>query len=137
MVFSRRIVKEFAEMERQLGRMLRNTSLTRMVQLQSESDWVPAVDVYETDNEVYVYVDSAGVDMSNMSVSVERTRVTVTGERHWPVRENLRRIHQLEIERGYFKRSVTFPVPVDVASTSSGCLNGILEIRISKENSEI
>lgn len=133
MVFSRRIVKEFAEMERQLGRMLRNTYLTRMVQLQSESDWVPAVDVYETDNEVYVYVDSAGVDMSNMSVSVERTRVTVSGERHWPVRENLRRIHQLEIEHGYFKRSVAFPVPVDISSTSSGCLNGILEIRISKE----
>ena len=132
MVFSKRFGKEFAEMENQMGRMLRTTSLTRMVQLESGSDWVPAVDVYETEKEVYVCVDTAGVDLNNMSLSIAKDNVIISGHRQWPLRKNLCRVHQLEIEHGYFERSVSFPVPVNVADLSSRCINGILEIKLPK-----
>ena len=133
MVFSKRFGKEFAGMEKQLGRMMRTTSLTRMVQLQSGSDWVPAVDVYETEKEIYVCVDTAGVDLNNMSLSIAKDSVIISGNRQWPLRKNLCRVHQLEIEHGYFERTISFPVPVEVADLSSRCINGILEIKLPKK----
>ena len=133
MVFSKRFGKEFAGMERQMGRILRSTSLTRMVQMQSGSDWLPAVDVYETEDEIYVCVDIAGIDLNNMSVSIAKNNVIVSGNRQLPIRKNLCRVHQLEIEHGFFERTISFPVPVDVTDLSSRCVNGILEIRLPKK----
>ena len=133
MVFSKRFGKEFAGMERQMGRILRSTSLTRMVQMQSGSDWLPAVDVYETEDEIYVCVDIAGIDLNNMSVSIAKNNVIVSGNRQFPTRKNLCRVHQLEIEHGFFERTISFPVPVDVTDLSSRCVNGILEIRLPKK----
>lgn len=133
MVFSKRFGKEFAEMEKQMGRMMRTSSLTRIVQMQSGSDWVPAVDVYETEKEIYVCVDTAGVDLNNMSLTIAKDNVIISGHRQWPLRKNLCRVHQLEIEHGYFERTIAFPVPVEVADLSSRCINGILEIRLPKK----
>jgi len=104
-----------------------------MVQLQSGSDWLPAVDVYETEEEIYVYVDTAGVDLNNMSVSIAKDNIIVSGHRQFPARKKLCRVHQLEIEHGFFKRTITFPVPVNVTDLSSRCVNGILEIRLPKK----
>ena len=133
MDFSKRFGKDFTEMGEYMGRMLRSTSLSRMVQLQSGSDWRPAVDVYETENELHVCVDTAGIDVTNISISIASSSVVISGQRHWPVRKNLCRVHQLEIEHGYFERTISFPVSVDTTTVESGCVNGILEIRLPKK----
>ena len=111
--FDRRIIEELKEMERQMGRMLRNTTLTRMMPLSSCNDWEPAVDIYETTDDVVIYMDTAGIDMDNLTCC----------------------IHQLEIELGCFKRIISFPVSVAVSRTSLSCNNGILEIMLPKETS--
>ncbi len=131
--FDRRIIEELKEMERQMGRMLRNTALTRMMPLSSCSEWEPAVDVYETTDDIIVYMDTAGIDMDNLAVTAEKTKVLVEGRRALPKRGNICCIHQLEIELGCFKRIISFPVAVAVSSTSVNCKNGILEIRLPKE----
>ena len=131
--FDRRIIEELKEMERQMGRMLRNTALTRMMPLSSCSEWEPAVDVYETTDDIIVYMDTAGIDMDNLTVIAEKTKVIVEGQRALPKRGNICCIHQLEIELGCFKRTMYFPVAVAVSSTSVNCKNGILEIRLPKE----
>ena len=131
--FDRRFIKEFKEMERQMGRMLRSTSSSRMIPRQSGSDWLPAVDVYETDKEVYVYLDTAGIDPDKLTVIAERNSITVSGKRQLPSRNKICRVHQLEIELGVFKRIVSFPVPIDVSATEVTCKNGILEVKMPKE----
>lgn len=131
--FDRRRIEELKEMERQMGRMLRNTALTRMMPLSSCSEWEPAVDVYETTDDIIVYMDTAGIDMDNLTVTAEKTKVIVEGRRALPKRGNICCIHQLEIELGCFKRAISFPVAVAVSSTSVRCKNGILEIRLPKE----
>jgi HSP20 family protein len=131
--FDRRIIEELKEMERQMGRMLRNTALTRMMPLSSCSEWEPAVDVYETTDDIIVYMDTAGIDMDNLTVIAEKTKVIVEGRRALPKRGNICCIHQLEIELGCFKRTMSFPVAVAVSSTSVNCKNGILEIRLPKQ----
>jgi HSP20 family protein len=95
--------------------------------------WQPDVDVYETTDDIIVLMDTAGIDMDNMTVTAEKNSITVQGRRSLPKRGNVCCIHQLEIEMGYFKRTITFPVSVQIAATTFSCQNGILEIKMPKE----
>jgi HSP20 family protein len=131
--FDRRILEEFKELERQMGRMLRSTSLSRMIPMTSSEGWQPAVDVYETTDDIIVLMDTAGIDMNNIAITAENKRITVEGRRNLPKRGNVCCIHQLEIEMGYFKRTISFPVTVKFVKPAFSCQNGILEIRLPKE----
>ncbi len=131
--FDRRILEEFKELERQMGRMLRSTSLTRMIPMSSSGGWQPAVDVYETSEDIIVLMDTAGIDTNNIAITAENKKITVEGRRNLPKRGNVCCIHQLEIEMGYFKRVISFPVAVKYSEPVFSCQNGILEIRLPKE----
>ena len=131
--FDRRMLEEFKELERQMGRMLRSSSLARMVSLPSSNGWQPAVDVYETAENIIILMDTAGIDMNNLAITAENKRITVEGRRNLPKRGNVCCIHQLEIEMGYFKRTISFPVTVKISEPVFSCQNGILEIRLPKE----
>lgn len=129
----KRLLEEFQEMEREMGRMIRNMSLPGMMHLQSVGGQ-SATDVYEAVGEIFVYMDVAGAEPGKISVTVERTRLVVAGERHLPgMKNNICRVHQLEIEQGRFQRTVSLPVAVEVGAVSSRLQNGILEIRLPKE----
>jgi HSP20 family protein len=128
----KRVSKQFAEMEKQMGRMLRNMSLARMAPFQTGSDWVPPADVYETETEVVVCLEISGIEPDAISVVAEPRSVTVAGDRRFPPVENASCIHQLEIEHGRFERTIALPVAVDVGETSSVYRNGYLLIRLPK-----
>lgn len=127
----KRTPKEFAAMERHLGRMMRNMSLSQMM-ISHSGSWPPATDVYESENEIIVYIDVSGVDPEKLTVTAELMRLVVSGERKFPV-VDMCCIHQLEIEYGRFERSVTLPVPIDVPATTSVCKNGFLTIKMPKK----
>ena len=131
--FDRRILEEFKELERQMGRMLRSSSLSRIIPITASDGWQPAVDVYETTDDIIVLMDTAGVDMNNITITAENKRITVEGRRNLPKRGNVCCIHQLEIEMGYFKRTIFFPIAVKFSEPVFNCINGILEIRLPKE----
>lgn len=131
--FDRRILEEFKELERQMGRMLRSSSLSRIIPITASDGWQPAVDVYETTDDIIVLMDTAGVDMNNITITAENKRITVEGRRNLPKRGNVCCIHQLEIEMGYFKRTIFFPIAVKFSEPDFNCSNGILEIRLPKE----
>ena len=94
-------------------------------------DPVLATDVYESEHEVLVYMDVAGVEPDRLSVVLERERLTVFGEREFPVLD-LCCVHQLEIDYGPFQRTIVLPVPVDAEGATSICRNGYLVVRMPK-----
>ena len=130
--FKKNTPKDFFEIDRQIGRMMRNMSILRVPQLEKER-WFPAADVYETDNEIIVCVDVSGVDPHKISVVAEQNILTVSGNRRVPLQENIKNIHQLEIERGSFKRIITLPAHINVSKTSSYCKDGFLVVRLPKQ----
>ena len=96
--------------------------------------WQPDVDVYETTDHIIVLMDTAGIDMDNMTVTAEKNSINVQGSRSLPKRGNVCCIHQLEIEMGSFNRTITFPVLVQIDAIIFSCHNGILEIKMPKES---
>ena len=117
-----------------MGRMMRNMSFPRMFPFQAGTAWYPAADIYETDEAILVYIDVAGIDREKMTVTAEPTSVIIAGERLFSSELNIRRIHQLEIEHGFFERTLPLPVPVDVNATTSLCENGFLIITLPKQH---
>lgn len=118
--------KKMGPIEGQLGRMIRNMSLQSMVPNLQTGSWFPAADVYETSTDIIVYVDVAGVSPDRISVVVDESSLTVSGERNYPSPDKVACIHQLEIERTFFERTILLPKPIDVGQTASEYHNGFL-----------
>ena len=92
--------------------------------------WFPAADVYETSSAIIVHMDISGMDPRTLSVIADGTQLTVSGERGYESQDMVSCIHQLEIERGFFERSISLPKSVDVAKAVSESRNGFLRITL-------
>ena len=128
---SKRLFREIQEMQMQTGRMLRNMSFPRMIRLESDL-WQPPVDIYESDEELTVYCDLAGVTKDSLELLVEEHQMHISGRRQLPKPQAIVRIHQLEIELGPFERTVALPAIIDVEQASSSYLDGILVVSLKK-----
>ncbi|MCG2744299.1 MAG: Hsp20/alpha crystallin family protein [Desulfobacteraceae bacterium] len=132
---SKKLFREIHEMQMQTGRMLRNMSFTRMIKLESGS-WQPPVDIYESDEEITVYCDLAGVSKDSLELMVAEDQLHISGRRQLPKPQSIVCIHQLEIELGPFERTVALPTRVDVEQVSSLYLDGILIVSLKKRKVE-
>jgi HSP20 family protein len=93
-------------------------------------NWFPAADVYETASAIIVCMDISGMEPESLAVMVEESRVTVSGRRGYEPQDRVSNIHQLEIERGFFERSISLPKMVDVSRVVSESRNGFLRITL-------
>jgi len=93
-------------------------------------NWFPAADVYETASALIVCMDISGMVLETLAVMVEESRVTVSGRREYEPPDMLSCVHQLEIECGFFERSIPLPKMVDVSRVASESRNGFLLITL-------
>ena len=98
--------------------------------------WEPAVDVYETKNEVVVTVELAGVRQEEIEVMVEGSTLVVRGARKETATQSRRSYHRMEIHRGFFERDILLPKPVDPEQTKAFYEDGLLKIVLPKAQRE-
>lgn len=131
--FSKKMLEELEQMQQHTGRILRSMSLSRMMPMES-GGWQPAVDIYEANENIYVYADMAGVSPSTLKVAVDDQRLHISGVRQLPAQQSIACIHQLEIELGAFQRIVTLPSAVDIEGVDSSYANGMLMVTLPKRS---
>ena len=95
------------------------------------SDWVPRVDVAETDDAIKIYADLPGMERDNIQVSVEKSWLSITGERR-PQQAEGQTWHRNERVNGTFKRAFNLPTTVDTEKVSASYTNGVLEVALPK-----
>ncbi len=92
----------------------------------------PAVDVYETCDDIVVIVEIAGIQGEEVEVEVDGRVLFLKGERR-PLPGRPGRIYsQMEIAHGGFQRELTLPAEVDAAAASAQYKDGILEVVLPK-----
>jgi HSP20 family protein len=92
----------------------------------------PAADVYETDEEVIVLVEMAGIPGAELVVEIEGRVLHLRGERRpLPGRPNMT-YSQMEIAHGPFRRELTLPAEVNAGEASATYRDGILEVVLPK-----
>jgi HSP20 family protein len=99
---------------------------------QQTSTWLPAVDVWETDNELVLSFDLPGIPEDKISVELDDAVLTVSGERERTQEHSSDRFYRFERRYGTFARSVSLPQGVKESDISADYKNGVLEIRVPK-----
>jgi len=94
--------------------------------------WAPAVDIYETPNELVVKADLPEVDEKDIDVRVENNLLTIRGERKFD--KTVSEDNYLRIERTYgaFSRSFSLPNTVNAEAIQAQYKNGVLTVNLPK-----
>jgi HSP20 family protein len=100
---------------------------------QANRPWSPAVDVYETENELVLKADLPDVDAKNVDVRVENLTLTISGERKFEKTGNEKGFHRLERSYGNFTRSFAVPNTFDTENVAAGFKNGVLTVKLPKK----
>lgn len=94
--------------------------------------WVPAMDLVETDDHFILRADLPGLTEQDVSIDLEDTVLTVSGERKVEHGDGQEGYYRVERATGSFSRSLTLPEGVDADAIEASFANGVLEIRIPK-----
>ncbi|HYT62519.1 MAG: hypothetical protein DMD48_01585 [Gemmatimonadetes bacterium] len=95
--------------------------------------WKPRTDVFETDEELIVHMDIAGMRAEDFSVELDEGILKISGERTAMRQQGKRHYHSMEVQIGPFERRFRLPVIVDPASIRATYEQGFLEIRLAKQ----
>ncbi len=92
--------------------------------------WHPPSDVCETDSEIHLLVEVAGMAPEHFDLRMEKNKLILKGERR-PLRSR-GDYHQSEILIGPFHRVFQLPSNVDPSGITARYQDGILEIVLPK-----
>ena len=95
-------------------------------------NWVPSLDVWETDSEVVYAFDLPGIPEDRISIEVKEDTLTVSAEREKKEEASDDGFYRFERRYGTFARAVGLPQGVDQNQISASYDNGVLEIRVAK-----
>ncbi len=94
--------------------------------------WQPAVEVFETDNDVVVRAELPGIDPKHVDIAVTNDTLTIKGEARAEQEDKGRNYYRRELHYGSFTRALALPDGVNGAQATASYKNGILEIRVRK-----
>ena len=96
------------------------------------SDWVPAVDIKEEENDFVIVADIPGVDPKDIEVHMDNGVLTIKGEKESEKKEEREGYKRVERTYGSFYRRFGLPDTADPEKISAKSNNGVLEVRIAK-----
>jgi HSP20 family protein len=96
------------------------------------TSWAPAVDIYETEQELVVKADLPDVDPKDLDIRVDNNVLTIRGERKFE--KKVKEDNYLRVERAYgsFSRSFSLANTVNTESIKADYSNGVLTLTIPK-----
>ena len=100
---------------------------------QTNRPWAPAVDVYETENELVLKADLPDVDLKDIDVRVENQTLTVAGQRKFEKQNSGNGYHRIERNYGNFTRSFAVPNTFDTENVGAAYKNGVLTVTLPKK----
>ena len=109
-----------------------NETLRTQTDESAMTAWAPAVDIYETPNELVVKADLPDVNEKDIDVRVENNLLTIRGERKFE--KSVSEENFLRVERAYgsFSRSFSLPNTVNPEAIRAEYKNGVLNVTLPK-----
>lgn len=97
------------------------------------ADWLPLVDIRETETDYQIDVEVPAVAADDLSVSVAEGVLTVSGERKVQEKtDESGRVHRVERRYGKFVRNFQLPEDADHEKISAESRDGVLYLSIAK-----
>ena len=97
------------------------------------TNFTPAIDIWEDENNVYMETPLPGIDPDKMSISIENDILTIEGSQEKKTEIDEKNYYRNEVRSGSFHRAVALPASVKSDSASASYQNGILTVTVPKE----
>ncbi len=95
------------------------------------------VDIYESENQIVIEAELAGVEKEDISIDVKGKLLTLAGERKNSIEVSETNFHRKERQYGMFERKFNLPFEVQSDSVKANFKNGILKMEISKPEEQV
>lgn len=99
-----------------------------------DSEWLPAIDMYDDEKSIYIKADVAGIEEKDLNVTLQDNIITISGQRGEEKKQT--RNHGCVISErrmGSFSRSISIPEGVKHEEIKAELKNGVLNITLPKE----
>lgn len=126
---------EFNRMGFDLERTIQNIFRPRPVNPMfacKDCSWIPQMDIFETEKEVFIRAELAGVEKKDLGVEVSSKAVRIYGYRKEMPKPSEGAYRLAEIRYGKFERVLYLPSPVDTEVVNSSFSDGFLSVRMVK-----
>jgi len=100
----------------------------------SARPWAPAVDIYETENELVLKADLPEVKLDDIDIRVENGTLTLKGKREFEKKDEGKGYHRIERSYGSFVRAFTLPESSDPEKIAADFKEGVLKITVGKKD---
>ena len=121
--------RELASLQTEMGRWMNGLLEGNG---RTTQNWVPALDVWETDADVVYAFDLPGIPESDITIEVKDDTLTVSAERDRTQESSENGFYRFERRYGTFARAVGLPQGVDQDQINARYENGVLEVRVPK-----
>ena len=118
--------REFANLQRVFG-----NAYVRDENLSHQGNWVPPVDIFETDtHDVVIKAELPDMTREDIEVTVENNTLSLRGTKKLPGEVKEEQFRRIERSYGTFNRSFTLPTTVDASKVSAEYKNGVLTVKL-------
>jgi HSP20 family molecular chaperone IbpA len=93
--------------------------------------FVPPVDIYETDNDIFVEADMPGTEEKSIDITLEKDVLCIKAKVDLSEPQEMN-LNYSEYETGDFQRSFTLSDAVDQDKIEASYKNGVLKLRLPK-----
>ena len=125
--------RDLEEMSERLNRMFGREMMPKKGEESLTAvDWIPSVDIVETEKEYTIKAELPEVKKEDVKVSVEDHTLTILGERKQEKEEKGKKFHRIERSYGCFERSFNLPDDADEKKISAEFKDGVLNVHLAK-----
>ncbi len=118
-------------LQEQLSRMF-GEALERTGEESNLTTWAPAVDIYETENELVIKADLPEVNPQDLDIRVANNILTIRGERKFEKKVDEENYLRVERAYGAFSRSFSLANSVKSEDIKAEYQNGALTLHVPK-----
>jgi HSP20 family protein len=120
--------RELASLQNEMSRLLNAFEGNG----RTSQNWVPALDVWETEDGLVYAFDLPGIPQDRISIELEDDALTVTAEREREEQVEEGRFFRYERRFGTFQRTIGLPQGVDESGIRAEFRDGVLEVHVAK-----
>jgi len=123
--------REFAALQDRMNRLFGDVYLRRDDDVEAQGNWVPPVDIFETDqHDLVVKAELPDMTREDIEVTVENNVLTIRGTKKLPAEVKEDQFRRIERSYGRFSRSFRLPNTVDASKVSAEYRNGVLTVTL-------
>ena len=118
-------------LQEQINRVF-DDGLERAGEESNLTPWAPAVDIYETENELVVKADLPDINAQELDIRVENNILTIRGDRKFEHKVNEENYLRVERAYGSFSRSFSLANSVESDAIKADYHDGVLTLNVPK-----